>query len=191
MRKLLIALLAYSCLASSTSAKTIDLRNQTDADGALREISFCARPSPDKAELPGHAFVSFSIRKKDGTRAFRAIGHTVFSVVDALISYSGLIPASGALIDERYTAIKQECLTLQVNQSDYEASYALAAQPLLAVGIKFDEKLPIQKAYTLGAEDCVGFVIGQTKRYAQKVVVPKRTTNELPLPYIRRLIDAN
>lgn len=182
------ALLAASPLVH---AKTLDLRNQTDADGGIREISFCARPSPDKPGLPGHAFVALSETKKDGSRTFRAIGHTVFTVGEALLSYTGLVTAAGALVDEKYTAIKQECLTLQVNKIQYEKSYGSVAQPLKVIAVAFDETMPIQKAYSLAAEDCVGFLISQANPFEPKVVVPARNGGELPLKYVRRLIDAN
>lgn len=172
-------------------AKTLDLRNQTDADGGSREINLCARPSPDKPGLPGHAFIAFSETTKDGIRTFRAIGHTVFSVGEALLSYTGLVTATGALVDEKYTSIKQQCLTLQVNKADYERSYGLAAQPLKVIGIVFDETKPIQKAYSLAAEDCVGFLITQAQYFSPKLIVPSRNSSELPLNYVRRLIDAN
>lgn len=174
-----------------THAKTVDLRNQTDVDGGVREISLCARPSPDKPGLPGHAFIAFSETRNDGSRTFRAIGHTVFSVGEALLSYTGLVTAAGALVDEKYTSIKQQCLTLQVNRGEYEKSYGLAAQLLKSVGVVFDETKPIQKAYSLAAEDCVGFLITQAQFFGPKVVVPSRKGGDLPLNYVRRLIDSN
>lgn len=179
-------------LASSSFAlaDTVDLRSQTDNDGGSREISFCARPSPDKPGLPGHAFIAFS-EEKDGKRSIRAIGHTAFSVGEALLSYSGIITGDGALVDEKYTSIKQHCLTLQVNRADYERAYGQALQPLKAMGIDLDETMPIQKNYSLAAEDCVGFLINQAKVFAPRLVIPSRKIGELPLRYVRRLIDAN
>lgn len=177
--------------ASMAQAKTIDLKNQTDADGSAREISFCARPSPEKLNLPGHAFIAFSETKKDGSLHFRAIGHTAYSVGEALLSYTGLIPANGALVNENYSSVKQECLTVQVNQRQYDKSYEIATQPLKSIGIIFDENQAIQKSYSLAAEDCVGFIITQAKFFGSKLTVPVRKPDELPLNYIRRLIDAN
>lgn len=186
---LLTALLVMA--SSSSFGKTIDLRNQTDGDGGSREVSFCARPSPDKPGLPGHAFIAFSETTKDGKRSFRAIGHTVFSAGEALLSYTGLVTADGALVDEKYTAIKQQCLTVLVNKADYQKSYGLVAQPLKSIGVVLDETKPVQKAYSLAAEDCVGFLITQAKLFTPKVAVPSRNSGELPLSYVRRFIDAN
>ena len=193
MKTYLLVTLLVGASSSSVVAygKTVDLRNQTDGDGGSREISFCARPSPDKPGLPGHAFIAFSETSKDGKRAFRAIGHTVFSAGEALLSYTGLVTADGALVDEKYTSIKQQCLTLQVNKPDYQKSYGLVAQPLKAIGVVLDESKPIQKAYSLAAEDCVGFLITQAQLFSPKVKVPSRNNGELPLNYVRRLIDAN
>lgn len=189
---LLTALLVTAASSSVVVyGKTVDLRNQTDGDGGTREVSFCARPSPDKPGLPGHAFIAFSETTKDGKRTFRAIGHTVFSAGEALLSYTGLVTADGALVDEKYTSIKQQCLTIQVNKADYQKSYGLVAQPLKAIGVVLDETKPIQKAYSLAAEDCVGFLITQANLFTPKVVVPLRNNGELPMNYVRRFIDAN
>jgi hypothetical protein len=176
--------------ASPVIAKTLDLRKQTDADGGSREISFCARPSSEKP-VPGHAFIAFSETTREGKRTFRAIGHTAFSVSEALVSYTGLVTATGALVDEKYTSLRQRCLTLQVNKADYDRSYRLAMQPLKSIGIVFDESRPILKAYSLAAEDCVGFMMQQAILFVPRINVPVRRNGELPLNYVRRLIDEN
>lgn len=185
------AAVAACLLSLSAQAKTIDIRKSTDADGKVREISFCSRPSPDKPGLPGHAFIAFAETPKSGAITFRAVGHTVFSAKEAILSYGGLIDATGALVNEKYTSVKQQCLTLQVNKADYDASYSLASQPLSNIGVKFDETKPVQKSYSLGADDCVGFMVAQAQQFSSAITVPARKSNELPLPYIRRLIDAN
>lgn len=193
MKSILATLLTSAALiAVPAAANTLDLRNQTDGDGSTREISFCARPSPDKPGLPGHAFLIFAVLDNSGVQKFRTLGHTVFAIGDALLSYGGLIPASGALVQEKYTSTKQECLTVQVNAADFNAAYATAAQPLSKIGIVFDEALPIQKAYSLGVEDCVQFLVSVASRFIPKgLKVPTRNTHELPLSYVRRLIDTN
>lgn len=115
----------------------------------------------------------------------------MFSAGEALLSYTGLVTADGALVDEKYTSIKQQCLTILVNKADYQKSYGLVAQPLKAIGVVLDETKPVQKAYSLAAEDCVGFLIAQAKLFTPKVAVPARNSGELPLNYVRRFIDAN
>jgi len=107
------------------------------------------------------------------------------------VSYTGLVTADGALVDEKYTSIKQQCLTILVNKVNYQKSYGLSAQPLKAIGFVLDETKPIQKAYSLAAEDCVSFLITQAKLFTPRVVVPSRNNGELPLNYVRRFIDAN
>ena len=187
-----ICIAILSAISITVHSKTIDLRNKTDTDGGTREISFCARPSPDKPGLPGHAFVAFAQVDKNGGVMFRALGHTVFSVSDALLSYNELIPATGALVSEKYTSIKQECLTIQVNNAEYQSAYTQATQPLAALGVKFDESKPIQKTYALGINDCMDFMVTVANRFTQSgLKIPKREPTDLPLPYLRKFIDAN
>ncbi|MFC0048574.1 hypothetical protein [Rheinheimera tilapiae] len=191
MRVVLITF-AFLLMSASAIGKTINLRNKSDSDGGVREISFCARPSPATTGLPGHAFVVFAQTALGGKSKFRAIGHTVFSVGDAILSYKGIIPANGALVNENYTAIKQECLTVQVNASEFETTYLDTTQPLAVLGIKFDEKHPIQKSYSLSENDCMDFMLNIANRYKVKGInIPKRNQSDLPLPYLRKLIEAN
>lgn len=101
----------FALVPGYSSAKAIDLRNATEASGEY-EISFCARPSPDTVKrLPGHAFVAFSFKPREGGRTFLAIGHTVqagVSPVDAAWSYfGGAVP--GYLAEEKYSAAMTTC----------------------------------------------------------------------------------
>lgn len=188
-----LTLVLLIVFASQASSKIVDLRNMSDADGALREISICARPSPGGAGLPGHAFVAFARTDSSGGLTFRTLGHTVFKISDAILSYNSLIPATdAALVSEKYTAIKQECLTVQVNADQFQSAYAQASQPLAKLGIKFDEGKPVQKTYSLGVEDCITFAVGIVKRFADRgLKIPERKATDLPLAYVRKLIDAN
>jgi hypothetical protein len=188
-----VAIIISLCAGvSGARAKTLDLRKSTDVDGSTREISFCARPSPGLPGLPGHAFVAYAVISADKGIKFRSLGHTVFSVGDAILSFGGVIPTTGALVEEKYTSTKQECLTIQLNKDMFESAYSAAFQPLAKLGIKFDESLPIQKAYSLAAEDCVQFVVSLAQRFAaQELKVPARTSAEFPLPYLRRFIESN
>lgn len=174
----------------AASGKSIDLRARTDADGLVREISYCARPSPDGPKhLPGHAYLVFGV-EGGGRFRFRAIGHTTSDVGPAIVSFTGLLKAQGAVVDEVYTAAKQMCLTTRVNRDAFEAAYSDAGNPLAALG--FDRDAPYVLAYSLGAEDCVGFMLRVARRFqANGLKVPARQALELPLAYLRRLVDAN
>ena len=180
-------------IANISVGKTIDLRTSTDADGTEREISYCARPSPDTAKnIPGHAFLVFGVIPKKMKPTFRAIGHTTFSPGAAIVSFTGLLTADGAVVEERYTSVKQQCLVTKVNKAAYDAAYASANQPLGVIGIVFDETQPYGLAYSLGVDDCMNFMISVAKRFMpQGLQVPARGTTELPMAYIRRMIDFN
>lgn len=177
----------------AAAAKQIDLRNQTDGSGNEYDVAFCARPTP-KVGVPGHMFVSYSSLRANGERTFVAVGATTapdVGLVAAIASYFGG-PVSGMLKQEMYTAIKEQCLDLQVNESDYNAAFALTADPLTALGITPPDSDVVLQEYQLGAEDCMTFAIGVAKLLESKgLLVPERQTGELPMAYVQRLIDAN
>lgn len=191
--KMFALFLLSTAMASSVSfASERNFRHSTDSDGVSREISLCARPSPNGSELPGHAFVAFGEYSSKGAYKIRAIGHTVFSVKDAILSFGRLIPAKGAIDQEIYTSIKQSCLTLLVNKDQYDKLYQSVNQPLSSIGIKFDENKPFQKTYSLGSEDCIDYMLSIARTFASSgLVIPKRSGADLPLSYMRKLIDAN
>lgn len=185
---------AVVCMASSGFASAAphavkDLRTSTDADGIAREISFCARPTPG-SPVPGHAFVAFSTLDK-GSRQFTTVGHTTLaSKVDAILTYTAILPSvPGLLSEEHYTSVKEKCLVLKVNKDAYEAAMA-AAQPALSRLFPSGNK-PLLLAYTLGSNDCLGFMIGVARSFGAKVKIPVRGSTELPLAYLRNFIDTN
>lgn len=175
---------------------TKDLRNSTDADGGDREISICARPSPDTAKnLPGHVFVAYSLRQKSGARLYLAVGHTTFAPpARTLITYFGAAPVSGHLQEELYTSSKEECLVLKVNEADFNRAYQLS-RPFLPPGNFTPDPRnwsPVLLAYTLGENDCMGFATGVARSFESRgLTVPQRGSTELPLQYVRRMIQAN
>jgi hypothetical protein len=174
MRKL-IYFLTYVILVGIAVAKEIDLRTMSDQTGDY-DIAFCARPTPDATGKPGHAFVAFSHQLPNGERDFLAIGHTVGADVTpakAAWSYFGS-PASGLLKEERYTAIKQNCLDAQVNKKDYDRARAFTANPLAQLGIAPADGVVLE-AYKLGADDCMTFLIDvATSLKASGLTVPQR-----------------
>ena len=172
---------------------TLDLRTSSDVSGEY-EIGFCARPSPDTTkQLPGHAFVSFSIKSQDGRRTFKAIGHTVQSGVSgasAAWSYFG-DRVDGYLKEEKFTSAMQSCLVAKVNLSDYERAFALTKNALASMGA-IPSDVPVFEFYKLGEDDCLSFMMNVANLLVSKgLKVPKRNPTELPLSYIQRFIEAN
>lgn len=193
MKYLLSSILFCSLPVFATPHKTLDLKNSTDGDGGEREISFCARPSPDTIKnIPGHMFVAFSLVPKSGNRSYTALGHTTKEpLANVLITYLGFTdPVSGFLDEERYTSTLEQCLVLKVNKADYDTAFAIAKPNL-------DKYLPglnapLLRSYSLGDKDCMEFTISIANLFKSKGLnVPVRKATELPLTYVRRLIDSN
>lgn len=172
---------------------SLDLRNLSDESGEY-EIGFCSRPSPNTIKnLPGHAFVSFSAYLSNGNRTFKSIGHTIqenTSLLSTTWSYFG-DSVVGYLSEEKYTSIEESCLLVKVNKTDYEKALLLTTNPLQTMGLASNDA-PVLEAYSLGANDCMSFMIDVARAIESKgFIVPDRNAGELPLDYIGRLIDAN
>jgi len=185
---------AYAMLVGNggAKAKEVDLRTMSDPTGEYN-VAFCSRPSPDTTGKPGHAFVSYSHVLPGGNREFLAIGHTVGADVTpakAIWSYFS-DPVSGLLKEELYTSIRQRCLDVQVDKSDYDRARARASNALALLGIVPADAIVLE-AYKLGAEDCMTFLIDVANSLKSKGLnVPARQAGELPMPYVQRLSDAN
>ncbi len=175
---------------------TKDLRNSTDADGGDREISICARPSPDTVKnLPGHMFVAYSLRQKSGARLHVAVGHTTFAPpARTLLTYFGAEPVPGQLQEELYSSSKEECLVLKVNEAAFNQAYQLS-RPFLPPGNYTPDPKnwsPVLLDYSLGENDCMSFATSVAKTFESKgLIVPQRGSAERPLQYVRRMIQAN
>lgn len=172
----------------------LDVRKQTDADATIREISLCARPSPDAPKnIPGHMFVAFSVLPPSGRRAYLAIGHTTSAPPkDAILSYFSLFPAvTGTVSEELYTSASEECLVLRVDKADFDSAYAKASARYPMLPRTTSGWAPILLSYRLGDADCMGFAIDVARVYSNSIRVPQRTPTETPLAYVRRLIEAN
>jgi hypothetical protein len=184
-------------LLSSTSVhagphKKLDLRVKSDPDGLEREVLICARPS-GTASIPGHMFVAFSTRSvSSGQRTYYTVGHTSNAPLpQTLLTYTGLIPnVSGHLAEERYTNAQERCLVLAVNRGDYDRAFALAHPSIESIIGNKTPSGPLLLAYTLGANDCMELAIATAKTF-KGVTVPDRQATELPMNYVRRLIDSN
>jgi hypothetical protein len=180
-------------IAGTAYSKNIDLATKSDFSGTF-EIGFCAGESPDvPLKIPGHAFVSFSHKDRQGNRSFLAIGHTKsqgIAPIEAVWSYFGS-PVHGFLKEEVYSSRMQVCLMVNVDKSDYEAAFALSKSPLRNMGVAMPAD-PVFEAYKLGAEDCVSFVTSVAAILRPRgLKIPKRGVTELPLQYIRRMVEAN
>ena len=186
----IVACMAVVCgvFAGQAAGAQVDLRKQSDASGSY-EILFCARPSPTK--LPGHAFVAFSHVTPAGKRDFLSIGHTTSSSpAEALVSLWG-DAISGYLDEEKYTHVRQECLSVMVNEKSYTRAKGMTKGPLEALGLATANR-PVIQSYKLNDEDCVTFVINVAKSLeVDGLKVPERQAVELPMAYIRRFISAN
>lgn len=187
---ILLFLLAAVVPAYSWAAphRSVDIRNQTDANGEYT-VSLCARSSPGPANLPGHAFVMYSFKPTGKEWRSFALGFTTDSAVKGMLSYSKVLAApSGYLNEEIYTSVNENCLLLQVNEPDFNKALA-RAYPLYAVPAL--ASLKYSAVYSLTKNDCLTFMTRVAQEFAAKLVVPPRNTTDLPLDYMRKLIDAN
>lgn len=178
---------AMATTASAAPHKQIDLRNQSDASGEY-SISLCARPSPGPAGLPGHAFVAYSFLPASGqNRQFLAVGFTTDAAVKGLLSFNAaLAEPPGYLGEELFTHVKEKCLVLLVNKAGFDRAYAK-----LTVQVPGFGNLKYLAVYRLTQNDCVTFMTGVASLFAPQVKVPPRKATDLPLDYLRKVIDAN
>lgn len=167
--------------------KEIDLRTMSDATGEY-DISLCARPSPS-GPVPGHAFVIYSHKPPGKDRKILSLGFTTSSgPAQAALSYKGwLTKADGYLGEERYTSLNEQCLVAHVDKSVFDQAWGLA-HPLATIPGLAD--LRWTGAYTLAQNDCLTFM-SKVADSLKGVKVPERGATELPLAYLRRLIDSN
>jgi hypothetical protein len=188
------ALICLSLLyAAPAFAHERDLRTMTDGNGET-EVAFCSRPSPNSFGFPGHAFVVFSARSPDGVRVFRAVGHTVgagTSGTSAAFTYFSGGSVAGAQAEERYTSMKQACLTAKVDRAVYNQAVAAAQPTLTKLGFPASLAASMER-YTLGSNDCVTFVekVAVTLKTAG-LTVPVRNSTDTPATWINKLIASN
>lgn len=167
--------------------KELDLRTMSDPSGDY-DISLCARPSPG-GNVPGHAFVVYSVKPPGKDRKVLSLGFTTSSgPAKAVLSYKGwLTAADGYLGEERYTSINEKCLVVHVDKAVFDKAWALS-HPLASIPALAD--LRLTAAYTLSENDCMTFM-SKVATSLKGVNVPARGATELPLAYVRRLIDSN
>ncbi len=192
LRSAFAGLIGLALLTSPAQAHTKDMRSMSS--NADPEVGFCSRPSPDKFGFPGHAFVTFSERRSDDSRNFRAVGHTVAfgtSAGAAALTYFGGTAVAGQQAEERYTSIKQHCLTVKVDKSAYDAALAAAQPTLTALGIPADVAASAER-YSLKNNDCVTFARRVALALeARGLSVPVRSSIDTPASWIGKLTSAN
>jgi hypothetical protein len=189
-RMLFAAVLAISAAAPALG-QTRDLRRQTDVMGT-NEISFCSRPSPDAFGFPGHAFVAFSEPTEAG-RNFRAVGHTVATsnVTATVFTYFNGRSVAGRDAEEVYTHVKQACLTLLVDRSDFQRAIAAAQPTFTRFGFPAEIARSMER-YSLSGNDCLDFIVRVANTLRQAgLVVPGRSPIDTPPAYIQKLVGAN
>jgi hypothetical protein len=188
--------LALVCLglagAGSVCAqqRELDLRKVA---GEEHVVAFCGRPSPDSAAaVPAHAFLAFSHKTGAGDREYLAVGTVSGVQPKALLGFSTAIaPVPARLSEPNYAALQQRCLSLLVDRADYQRSMRLARRSLEAMASSAPAQ-PVAVAYGLPAEECVKLFVNVANGFAERgVKVPERRDAELPLSYLRRLIDQN
>ena len=178
-------------LATSAGAHHFDFRTQSDAD-ARYSIAICARPSPDSASgVPPHAYVVWREANDQGERVSRAVGYAPNEGLKALIGPSTSVgtgvgqPSRGAAPGVR------PCLELLVNKREFAAAESIARATVKRDSATQTGPEAIT-VYNLAQEDASGIIAEIATRFSNRgLYVPGRRAGELPLAYVRRLIDAN
>ena len=189
---LVVALASGSSLAAAH--REIDVGAQSQPDGMTYQVSLCARPSVDTPKnKPGHAFVGFSRSRPGGERTYTALGHTTFAgTAAALLSYQGYLGSvPGYISAERYSHVNERCLVINTSKELYERAWRIAAGYKAILEAEFEPGEGISLDYSLGADDCMAFANSVAIVFAPAVKIPSRGATELPMDYVRRLIDSN
>jgi hypothetical protein len=191
--KLLLSCVALHAVAAPAAAHDKDLRTQSESWGDT-EVSFCARPSPDAFGFPGHAFVGFSETPRGQPRVYRAIGHTVpagAGIAPVVFTYFGGAPVAGRQAEERFTHMKQACLTVAVDRAVYQRALAAARPTLTIIGIPDNVAASLER-YSLNENDCLDFTVRVALQIRTAgLSIPARSSTDTPAAYITKLINAN
>ena len=182
-------LMTLPTLCVAAPHKRLDLRNKTDANGEY-SVSLCARSSDGPMKLPGHAFVSYNFKPTGKEWRSFALGFTTNSAVKGMLSYSKLLAQpAGYLNEEMYSSVNENCLLLLVNESDFNKAMS-RAQPFHTIPAL--ASLKYTAVYSLTSNDCITFMTEVAGEFKPRGVnVPVRSATDLPLVYLRKLIDAN
>jgi len=183
---------ALMLLAIPAGANHFDFRTQPDA-GARYSIAICARPSPDSASgIPAHAFAVWREVNEGGERVSMALGYAPNDGLKALIgpSTSGA-PVAGQPSQGPSAEAVRSCIELLVNKRDFTTAANVARAPFKRVGATQADAEPTT-VYSVAQEDASTSIAEVATRFSNRgLYVPGRRAGELPLAYVRRLIDAN
>jgi len=179
-------------LAAAAQAHTFDFRTRADAD-ARYSIAICARPSPDSAGgIPAHAFLVWRETGEHGEHVTKAVGYAANERLKAVMASA----ASSAINSSQLTQgtsvpAVRSCLELLVDKREFAAAGNLAEPFFKRVGSAETEPASAT-VQGLGQEEASKFITEVAVRFSTRgLYVPARRPGELPLAYVRRLIDAN
>jgi len=178
-------------VAASAQAHTFDFRKRADAD-ARYSIAICARPSPDSAGgIPAHAFLVWREAGEHGERVTKAVGYAANEGLKVVMVAPNPETTSSPLPQGTSVFAERLCLELLVDKREFAAAGNLAEPFFKRVGSAETE--PASAAVQgLGQEEASKFITEVAVRFSTRgLYVPARRPGELPLAYVRRLIDAN
>ena len=164
---------------------TIDMRNQSEPGDGDHRIHFCARSSPGKSGLPGHAFVAYSYIDAGNEHHYYALGSQPNGSNSLADLWGG-----GHLRAEVMTFDSQACYEVLVNKATYEVAWAHAKNPLTALGIVDQANaFAVLRSYRLGSDDCRHFM-GEVAA-AIGLRLPDFSTLRSPSAYVASLWQVN
>ena len=179
-------------LAMPAEANHFDFRTQPDAT-ARYSIAICARPSPDSTSgTPAHAFAVWREVNDGGERVSMAVGYASNDGLKALIgSATNGTPIARPSSEEASAGGVRSCIELLVNKREFAIAANVARAPFNRVGAAQSDG-PSTAVYSVAQEDASTSIAEVATRFSDRgLYVPRRRTGELPLAYVRRLIDAN
>jgi hypothetical protein len=178
-------------LAASAQAHTFDFRTRPDAD-ARYSIAICARPSPDSAGgIPAHAFLVWREMDEHREHVTKAVGYAANEGLKVVMASPNSGTSSSPLPQGTSVFAVRLCLELLVDKREFAAAGNLAQPFFKRVGSAETEPASVT-VHGLGQEEASKFIAEVAVRFsARGLYVPARRPGELPLAYVRRLIDVN
>ena len=179
-------------LAMPAGANHFDFRTQPDAD-VRYSIAICARPSPDSASgIPAHAFAVWREVNDGGERVSMALGYAPNDGLKALIAASSSgSPVASQSSQSASPGGARSCIELLVNKREFATAANVARAPFKRV-VASQAETELTPVYSVAQEDAFTSIAEVATRFsARGLYVPHRRAGELPLAYVRRLIDAN
>jgi hypothetical protein len=176
----------------SAQAHTFDFRTRPDPD-VRYTLAICARPSPDSAGgIPAHAFLVWREAGEHGERVTKAVGYAANEGLKAVMaSVASSMTNSSQLTQGTSIPAVRLCLELLVDKREFAAAENLTRPFFKHVG-SLETEPTSAVVRSLGQEEASGLIAEIAVRFSNRgLYVPARRPGELPLAYVRRLIDAN